>query len=126
MAIEFAFPYAITASGRTKLATHAEHIRQLMELVLFTAPGDRVNRPTFGGGLNQFVFDPASTALAGSVEAVVQSALMQWMAELVRVEGVTVIVGPDGNSLEIVVLYTELATNQTNTATFTQSLMAST
>ncbi len=125
MAVQFAFPYAITPSGRTALATPSEHIRELIELVLFTVPGDRVNRPTFGAGLSQFVFDPASTALSGSVEAVVQSALMQWMADLIRVEHVSVEVGADGNSLEITVTYLELATNQSNTATFTQSLMAS-
>lgn len=125
MPIDQAFPYAITPTGRTRLATHAEHTRQLIELVLFTAPGDRVNRPTFGAGLQQFVFDPASAALAGNVEAVVQSALMQWMAELIRVEGVSVQVAPEGNAVEILVQYVELATNQSNTATFTQPLMAS-
>lgn len=124
MVTQLYYPYGITASGRTRLATHDEHIRQLIALVLLTTPGDRVNRPTFGAGLMQIVFAPASTGLQATVEAMVQSALMQWMAELVRVESVSVQVAGSGEEVEVTVVYTELATNQTNTLTFTQSMTA--
>ena len=124
MASDLYFPYNITASGRTRQATRAEHLQQLMELVLLTNPGDRVNWPDFGAGLLQSVFSPASTALSGTVEALVQSALLQWMSELIRVDAVTVEVSADGNGLDIVVVYTDLATNHTATATFTQPMLA--
>ena len=39
-------------------------MRDMIEQVLFTAPGERVNRPDFGCGLLQMVFGPNSSELA--------------------------------------------------------------
>ena len=55
--------------------THDDHVRDLIEQVLFTAPGERVNRPTFGSGLLELVFVPNSDALAAATQLTVQGAL---------------------------------------------------
>ena len=60
------FPYQFDARGRTAEADDERHIRDLIEQLLFTAPGERVNRPTFGSGLLQLVFAPNSPELAAA------------------------------------------------------------
>ncbi len=84
------YPFSIDGRGRTATTTDSEHIRDLIEQVLFTAPGERVNRPTFGCGLMQLVFAPNSDALAGATQLTVQGALQQWLGDLIQVEAVQV------------------------------------
>lgn len=84
------FPYQIDRQGRTA-ATEAEaHVRDLIEQVLFTMPGERVMRPDFGSGLAQMVFQPNSEELATAVQFLVQGSLQQWLGELIMVEAVQV------------------------------------
>ena len=73
------FPFAFDSRGRTGDATEEEHIRQLIEQLLFTSPGERVNRPTFGSGLLQLLFAPNSPELGAATQMLVQSALQQWL-----------------------------------------------
>jgi len=84
------YPFHLDHRGRTAEATDDDHIRDLIEQVLFTAPGERVNRPTFGSGVMQLVFAPNNEALAAATQISVQSALQQWLGELIEVEGVQV------------------------------------
>ena len=85
-----AYPLRVDGRGRIAGANHADHIRQLIEQVLFTAPGERVNRPEFGSGVQQLIFSPNSDELAAATQFLVQGALEQWLGELIQVEAVTV------------------------------------
>lgn len=85
-----AFPYQFDSRGRTGDATEDWHIRELIEQLLFTSPGERVNRPTFGSGLLQLVFAANSPELAAATQLMVQGALQQWLGELIQVEAVEV------------------------------------
>src|SRR5512138_486777 len=84
------FPFHMDARGRTRATTYEDHVRDMIEEVLFTVPGERVNRPTFGCGLLQLVFAPNSDALAGATQMVVQGSLMQWLGDVIEVEAVEV------------------------------------
>jgi phage baseplate assembly protein W len=84
------YPLGTDAHGRTAATSHAEHVRDLIEQVLFTTPGERVNRPTFGSGILQLVFAPLSDALAAATQVSVQGALQQWLADEIVVEAVAV------------------------------------
>jgi len=55
---EIAFPFRLDSRGRTAGADADAHIQDLVAQVLFTAPGERVNRPAFGSGLMQLAFAP--------------------------------------------------------------------
>ncbi|WP_299755987.1 GPW/gp25 family protein [uncultured Chloroflexus sp.] len=88
--MQIAFPYAIDGGGRTARADDEAHIRQMIEQLLFTAPGERVNRPRFGAGLHQLLFAPNSPELAAALEFLVQGALQEYLGELIRVESVTI------------------------------------
>jgi len=84
LSIPFRWPRAYCGADDTR------HIRDLIEQVLFTSPGERVNRPTFGSGLLQLVFAPNSDILTSAVQLTVQGALQQWLGDLILVEDVQV------------------------------------
>lgn len=97
------FPFAIDARGRTATTDEDDHVRDLILQVLFTSPGERVNRPEFGCGLKQLVFAPASDALAAATEQLVHGALIRWLDPVISVEGVTTRV--DEGALYVTVAY---------------------
>ena len=84
--------YPLHFDGRNRTATtdDADHVRDLIEQVLFTAPGERVNRPDFGSGVMQLVFAPNSPELAATVQFTVQGALQQFLGHLIEVQSVEV------------------------------------
>ena len=118
--MNIAHPFRIDGRGRTADAGHDEHIRQMIEQVLFTAPGERVNRPTFGTGLQQLVFAPNSSELATATEFMVQSALQEWLGEQIQVEAVRV--ESREATLEITVQYIVRRTQQRQTAQFSREI----
>jgi phage baseplate assembly protein W len=97
------YPFHFDSLGRTAQAQEEEHIRDLIEQVLFTSPGERVNRPTFGCGLMQLVFAPNSDELATATQYLVQGSLQQWLGELIQVDEVTVT--SQESTIEVTVKY---------------------
>lgn len=83
-------PLHFDGRGRTAETSEDEHVRDLIEQVLFTAPGERVNRPTFGSGVLQLVFSPNGDAMAAAAQFTIQGALQLWLGELIQVEAVEV------------------------------------
>ena len=70
------------------MATGAEHVRQEIETLLFTQPGERVMRPDLGSGLLQLVFAPNSDELATATQYLAQGALQRWLGTLAQVDAV--------------------------------------
>ena len=108
------FPFRIDRQGRTARVSRHEHVRDLVEQLLFTAPGERVNRPEFGGGLDQLVFAPISADLVASTQGLVQGNLQRWLGDVIRVEAVQV--GSNEGLLIVVVRFVDLGTGRTETA----------
>jgi phage baseplate assembly protein W len=80
------FPWHLDGQrGRTAETGDDDHVRDLIRQVLFTSPGERVNRPDFGCGLNQLVFMPNSDVLAAATQALVQGALSRWLEDVIAV-----------------------------------------
>ncbi|MFJ9005294.1 GPW/gp25 family protein [Streptomyces canus] len=82
---DLAFPFHADRRGRTAHATHPEHVRDLIEQLLFTSPGERVMRPDFGCGLLDLVFAPNSPELVSTLELSVQASLQRWLGDVVEV-----------------------------------------
>jgi phage baseplate assembly protein W len=112
--MDLRFPFQLDARGRTAQAGEDAHLRDLIEQVLFTAPGERVNRPDFGSGLLQLVFAPQSDELVATVQYLVRGALQQWLGDRIEVEGVEV-QSEDGR-LEVTVRYLVLKTQERQVA----------
>ena len=112
------FPFGFDSRGRTATPDDADHIRDMIEQVLFTAPGERVNRPTFGTGLAQLLFAPTSPELATATQFLVQGALQQWLGDLIKFTGVQV--ESVDSTVTVTVQYVVLATQQRMSAEFTR------
>src|SRR5215211_3385290 len=86
------YPIAIDAGlGRLAVESdYAAHVEQLMRPVLFTSPGERVNRPDFGCGLRRMVFAPSSEVTASLLQVTVFQALTRWLGSAIEVERVEV------------------------------------
>lgn len=117
---QIAYPYRIDQTGRTADTDYDRHIRQLIEQLLFTVPGERVNRPDFGTGLNQIVFAPNSDELATATEYLVQGALQQWLADLIQIESVQI--KSLESTLEVSIQYLVLRNQERKLAQFTKEV----
>ncbi|MEZ5184135.1 MAG: GPW/gp25 family protein [Candidatus Nanopelagicales bacterium] len=106
MSHHIGFPLRLDAAGRTRTADEEQYLRGLVEQVLFTRPGERVNRPDFGTGIDALVFAPAGDEFAQATESLVQGALQQFLGDLIRVEQVTV--AAHEATLEVTVVYSPL------------------
>lgn len=97
------YPFAIDARGHTATTPEDDHVRDLIMQVLFTSPGERVNRPEFGCGLKSLVFMPNSSALAAATQALVKGALQKWLEREIHVEDVAIEAREE--RLEVLVAY---------------------
>src|SRR5437667_9416892 len=84
------FPFHIDGRGRTAATDDEDHIRDMIEQLLFTNPGERVNRPEFGSGLLQMVFAPNSPEMAAALQFTTQAALQQYLGILIEVQSLEV------------------------------------
>jgi len=92
-AVEVGFPLTINSAGRLSDPEYDRHVEEMIELVLFTAPGERVNRPDFGCGLLQLIQGPDTDAVASATEYLVRGALQKWLGEVIAVRQVEVSAG---------------------------------
>lgn len=84
------YPFHFDNRGRTALASYEDHIRGLIEQLLFTGRGERVNRPEFGGGLYHMVFEPNSAEIAATLRINVAGDLENSLGDLIAVEALDV------------------------------------
>ncbi|MBD0371731.1 MAG: GPW/gp25 family protein [Pyrinomonadaceae bacterium] len=110
------FPFHLSARGRTATTDTYDHIRDMIEQLLFTSPGERVNRPEFGSGLLQMVFAPNSPEIAASLQYTTHAALEQWLGDLIDVQQLEV--ESDGAVLRVVLQYEVRSTSEQRTDTF--------
>lgn len=115
------FPYRIDRTGRTASPEdEAAHVRELIEQVLFTTPGERVNRPSLGTGVYQLLFSPASNETAAAVQQLVRSALQNWLARWIEITDVSV--RAEAGVVEIVISYILRRTRESQEARFTRAV----
>ncbi|MFE4513459.1 GPW/gp25 family protein [Kitasatospora sp. NPDC056783] len=88
---DLAFPFRIDRRGRTADAGYDDHVRDMIEQLLFTSPGERVMRPDFGCGLLDLVFAPNSPELAAALRLSVQAALQRWLGDVIEVAALDVV-----------------------------------
>ena len=112
------YPFRFDGRGWTAETDDDDHIRDLIEQVLFTAPGERVNRPNFGSGIMRLVFAPNSDQLATATQFLVQGSLQQWLGDLIQVDDVQV--RNEDSTLFVTVQYTVRRTHERQTAQFSR------
>jgi hypothetical protein len=98
-----AFPFRIDTAGATTVARF-QHIRQQVEQVIFTSPGERVFRPEFGFGARRHVFEPNANALWEYAQNRLYGALAEALAGEVDPQTIRVEVGPGPNRPEVLLV----------------------
>jgi len=111
------YPFRIDGRGRTGTTASDPHLREMIEQVLFTDLGERVNRPDFGCGLKRLVFMPNSQPLAAATQVLVKSALQKWLGDRIQVESVDV--NAVDSTLTVTVAYTSITTGTRRVDQFT-------
>lgn len=112
----FDFPFHVDGRGRAAETDRDDHLRDLIRQVLFTSPGERVNRPDFGCGINQLVFAPNSEQLAAATQFLVLGALTRWLEDAIVVHAVEV--EALENVLTVNVSFSDRRTGEQRSSTF--------
>src|SRR6476646_3803423 len=112
-------PFHFDRRGRTAECDDAVHIREMLEQLLFSHPGERVNRPDFGSGLLQLVFAPNSPELAAALQFTVQASLQRWLGDVIDVQSLEVT--SEDSTLRIAIQYVVRRTGETRVETFQRS-----
>ena len=114
------FPYHLDSRGHSAGTGRDDHVRDMIEQLLFTSPGERVMRPDFGSGLLQMVFAPNSPEIATTIQFTLQAALQKWLGDVIAVRQLSV--DAVDSTLTVSLSYLVRATSQLQNATFTRSL----
>jgi phage baseplate assembly protein W len=112
----FDFPFHVDGRGRAAETDRNDHVRDMIWQVLFTSPGERVNRPDFGCGINQLVFAPNSEQLAAATQFLALGALTRWLADDIVVHEVAV--AAQDNALVVTVSFSDRRTGEQRSTTF--------
>lgn len=105
-----AFPPRVGADGRVAWSQGEANIRESVEIILRTEPGERLRRPDFGAGLARSLFDPNTTATRHRLAERIDRALAAWEPRIV-VESVEVAADPaDPSAAHATVTYRLVAT----------------
>jgi phage baseplate assembly protein W len=103
MPVNIDFPFHFDHRKCTAVTDDDEHVRDLIEALVLTGPGERVNRPAFGSGLQQLAFAPNSPELAAAVQFLVQGGLQRYLGDRLDVESVQV--DAEDSTLRVEVTY---------------------
>ena len=110
------YPLQFDGRGRTAVTVDSDHIRDMIDQLLFTNPGERVNQPDLGSGVLQMVFAPNSVEVAAALQLTVQAALQRFLGDLNSLQQVQVTA--QDSVLTVVVQYLLSQTQQGFTDTF--------
>ena len=114
------YPFHFDGRGRTAATTDDDHIRDMLEQLIFTSPGERVNRPDFGSGIMQLIFAPNSPELAATLQFTLQAAIQRWLGDVLELQSLEVT--SVDSMLTINVQYVVRRTNQPQNASFTRTV----
>ncbi|MET0340077.1 MAG: GPW/gp25 family protein [Polyangiales bacterium] len=114
------YPFTIDARGRTATCDLNGHVRDMIEQLLFTLPGERVNRPTFGSGLMHAVFATNTPELATALQYTTRAALQRWLGDVIDVLALDF--RAEEGTLRVLVHYSVRRTGERHTETFERSL----
>jgi phage baseplate assembly protein W len=118
--VNIEYPFRFDPRGRTASVSDERHIRDMIEQLLFTSPGERVNRPDFGSGVMQLVFSPNSPELAAALKFTVQAELQKWLGDLIQVQALQV--SSVDATLTIDLRYSIRSTNQAVSVQLTRTV----
>ncbi len=114
------YPFHFDSRGRTASTTTDDHVRDMLEQLLFTNAGERVNRPDFGSGIQQLIFGPTSPELAAALQYTLKAAVQRWMSDIIELQALEVV--SEDSTLTIFIQYLVRRTNEQQVAQLTRTV----
>lgn len=114
------YPFHVGGRGRTATTEYDEHVHDMLEQLIFTNPGERVNRPDLGSGVLQLVFSPNSPELAAALQFTLKAAVQHWLGDLIDMRELEVV--SLDSALTVDVQYAVRATGTQRAASFKRSV----
>ncbi len=105
------FPVGVDSTGSIATSEYEKNIEECIEIILGTAPGERVYRGKFGCQIHDLVFEPNNAYTAMKAADYVQTALKLWEPRIRNIEVEAYYDSLEDNKLLIDVHYTVRATN---------------
>jgi phage baseplate assembly protein W len=110
------YPYGVSSTGAPSTTNPDDHLRDLILQVLFTNPGERINLPEFGAGVQQLVFAPNSDALRTSAQFLISNSLQRWLGDRIDISQVSLTSQPgEEEAVAIEIVYVVKSTQQRQT-----------
>lgn len=107
------YPYGVGGNGIPNTTPPDDHMRDLILQVLFTNPGERINLPEFGVGVQRLVFAPNSDVFRATAQLLISTGLQRWLGDRINVEQVNVSSEPGlEETVTIEIVYVVKATRQ--------------
>lgn len=104
------FPPRVGPDGSIVWSVGELNVRECICTILRTSPGERVERPTFGAGLDRLLFEPNSVATLRLIQDEVTQAITRWEPR-VSLNNVTASVNlTDPRDIDVSISYTLIAT----------------
>ena len=72
------WPPRVDGDGRLLLSADADNVREAIQVILLTEPGERVRLPEFGAGLRRFLFEPNIPATHIAIARAIDLSLKRW------------------------------------------------
>lgn len=107
----FSWPLGVDHTGSIALTNGVPDLDRSIQIVLMTAPGERVMRPQFGCRIWDLLFEPVTANLLGLINEAVRDALAQWEPRVV-VEDVSAV--PDDEVTSLVRIHVSYRVRSTN------------
>jgi phage baseplate assembly protein W len=80
------FPVDVDRTGSISVARFEDSIRDSIFIILGTAIGERILRPTFGCGIHDLIFAPNNPTTCGLAQWHCEDALNKWEPRITKVE----------------------------------------
>lgn len=110
------FPFAFANTGRTRVPDAEQRLAELVEMLLFTIPGERVMRPTLGTPVSELLFEGMNDALDAALQVAVHAALSQNLAGIIDVREVEVT--SNDTTIDVSIVYAPLGEQRSRAILF--------
>jgi uncharacterized protein len=114
--ITMGFPFSVAPTGRTRTPTAEERISELLEMLLYTIPGERVMRPDLGTPVTELLFEGVTDALSVALRVAIHGALTQYLAGIVDVREVDVTT--EDSTIDIAIAFAAFGEAESKTIVF--------
>ena len=106
------FPPRVGPDGRLVWSSGEENVRESICVILRTRPGERLQLPEFGCGLDRYLFEPNNVANLRQIQEEVKRSLTRWEPRI-KLDDIRVALNPaDPQMVDITILYTLIATQK--------------